>query len=121
MSIVLIVILSTMLVAYVAFAYRYGRYSPWKATWQGITLQSQKITLAALVGFFLIDTIVVADDWPGRNMILITLLILLSAEAWSTFLGLLHVQRMDGPVSKRQGTGYRPPEDLERTDPRRRR
>jgi hypothetical protein len=118
-TVTLIVILTTMLVAYLAFAYRYWRFSPWKATWQGVTLQSQKLTLAALVAFFIVDT-AIPGQWPGRAAILIALLILLALEAWATFLGLLHVQRQDRPVSRRQGTGYVPPEDIEKTDPRRR-
>lgn len=119
MSIVLVVILGVMLVAYVAFAYRYSRYSPWNATWQGVTLLSQKITLALLVTFFLVDTIV-TGGWPGRTPILIGLLLLLAVEAWATLAGLVHVQRQQRPVSRRQGTGYVPPADIEKTDPRRR-
>ena len=120
MSVVLSILLVIMLISYTAFAYRYGRFSPWNATWQGVTLMSQKLTLAALVVFFLIDT-AVPGMWPARDVILIVLLVLLAAEAVATLAGLLHVQRAHRPLSKRQGTGYVPPEDIERTDPRRRR
>ena len=118
MTVAINIILATMLVAYLAFAYRYFRYSPWSATWQGRTLLSQKLTFAALVGFFFFDGIIVGD-WIGRFPILIGLLILLAIEAWATLLGLLHVQRHQRPVTKKQGTGYVAPEDIEKTDPRR--
>jgi len=105
-------ILSLLFVAYASFAYRYYRYSPWNATWQGVTLFSQKLTLAALVGFFIGDTIV-EGVWPGRTAVLLILLTLLLVEAWATFAGLLHVQRAARPVPERQGVGYAEPEDIE--------
>ena len=111
-TVILTSILSLLFVAYASFAYRYYRYSPWNATWQGVTLFSQKLTLAALVGFFIGDTIV-EGVWPGRTAVLLILLTLLLVEAWATFAGLLHVQRATRPVPERQGIGYAEPEDIE--------
>lgn len=91
-EIVLAVILTALFLAYVIFAYRYVRYSPWNATWQGVTLEAQKITLAAIVAYFVADTFI-DGDWPGRYSILIILLTLLAVEAWATLAGLLHIQR----------------------------
>lgn len=105
-------VLALLLAAYVVFAYRYARYSPWNATYQGITLLSQKLTLSALVAFFIADTLI-GGDWPGRYSILMILLSFLLVEAWATLAGLLHVQRAPGPVSERQGAGYVEPEDIE--------
>ena len=120
MKIALITILGLLFVAYVGFAIRYARHSPWRATWQGITLEAQKITMASLVGYFLADTLI-PGDWGGaRYALLYVLLGLLLIEAWATLLGLLHVQQAHRPVSKRQGTGFAHPEDIERTDQRRR-
>lgn len=119
MSLTVSIILGLLFIAYAVFAYRYARHSPWDATWQGITLEAQKLTMAALVGFFLVDTIV-QGPWPGRVPVLILLLFLLLVEAWATLIGLLHVQRAHRPVSRRQGTGYALPEDIERTKPPRR-
>jgi hypothetical protein len=74
--------------------------------------------MAALVGFFVVDTLAPAS-YPGRYSILVVLLTLLLVEAWATLAGLLHVQRARHPVPKRQGAGYAPPEDIESTDPKR--
>lgn len=101
MSITLGVILVSLLVAYATFAYRYARHSPWNATWNGVVLEAQKVTLAATVLFFLFDTFM-EDYWPGRYSILLILLTLLSIEAWATLLGLLHVQRKRGGYSRRR-------------------
>lgn len=111
MTITLTTILILLFAAYSIFAYRYARYSPWNATWQGITLESQKITMALLVAFFIVDTLA-PDSYPGRYSILVILLTLLLIEAWATLLGLLHVQRARHPISKRQGTGYAHPDDI---------
>ena len=120
MTIALLAILGLLFAAYAGFAYRYARHSPWRATWQGITLEAQKITMALLVGYFFAGTLV-PGDWGGaRPVILYVLLGLLLIEAWATLLGLLHVQQANEPVSKRQGTGFAHPEDIERTDQRRR-
>lgn len=118
MTITLSVILTVMFVAYSTFAYRYFRYSPWNATWQGVTLLAQKVTMAAFVGFFIVDTLV-PNSYPGRYSILVILLTLLAIEAVATLVGLLHVQRSREPVSRRQGTGYANPEDIRNTDPSR--
>jgi hypothetical protein len=122
-TVILTVVLTIGLLApYAAFAYRYARYSPWNATYQGITLLSQKITMASLVGFFIADTVIGAIrpdvQWPGRYSMLLILLSLLAVEAWATFGGLLHVQRAPGKVTKRQGTGYTEPVNIQ-TDPKR--
>lgn len=108
----LIIILVLMFTPYVLFAYRYARYSPWRATWQGITLMAQKITMASLVAFFIVDTLFPVH-WAGRDPVLYVLLGLLLIEGWATLAGLLHVQRADHPVTERQGTGYVHPEDIE--------
>lgn len=113
---VIAILLTVMLLAYLAFAYRYMRYSPWRATWQGVTLLSQKLTLAALALFFIVDTLI-EGFWPARFLSLTILLSLLAIEACATLAGLLHVQRAHRPVSKRQGTGYVLPEEIERTKP----
>lgn len=121
-TVILTTVLSVLFAAYGTFAYRYVRHSPWNATWQGITLLSQKITMAALVGFFIVDTVVTAFwpemRWPGRYSLLMILLTLLAVEAVATLIGLLHVQRAPGKVSRRQGTGYVAPEEIH-TDPKR--
>lgn len=98
-EIVLGTILTVLFAAYVAFAYRYVRYSPWNATWQGVVLEAQKITLAATVAYFVFDTFMVGD-WPGRYSILVILLTLLAVEAWATLAGLLHIQRQRPPHSE---------------------
>lgn len=111
MTITLTSVLSLLFLSYAAFAYRYFRYSPWNATWQGITLESQKITMAALVGFFIVDTLA-PSSYPGRYSILVILLTLLLIESIATLAGLLHVQRHQGAVSPRQGVGYTDPENI---------
>jgi len=115
---ILTVVLVLLFAAYAIFAYRYARYSPWNATWQGITLLSQKITMAALVAFFIVDTLIPLVDWPGRYSGLLILLTLLLVEAWATLWGLLRVQRTQGPVPRRQGQGYVPADEIV-TDPNR--
>lgn len=121
-TIILTTVLVVLFVAYSTFAYRYARHSPWNATWQGITLLSQKVTMAALVAFFIVDTVVTAiwpdARWPGRYSALIILLTLLAVEAVATLVGLLHVQRAPGKVTRRQGTGYVEPTEIQ-TDPKR--
>ena len=112
MLITLTVLLSSLLVAYGYFAYRYARYSPWNATWQGITLEAQKITMASLVGFFIVDGFF-PEGYPGRYSILVILLTLLSIEAWATLLGLLYVQRRGGKVRHALGMGYVDPNRLD--------
>ncbi len=114
---ILTVVLSVLFIAYATFAWRYFRHSPWNATWQGITLLSQKVTMAALVAFFIVDTLI-PGTWPGRYSLLIILLTLLAVEAVATLVGLLHVQRAPGKVSRRQGTGYTEPVNIQ-TDPKR--
>lgn len=116
-TVILTSVLGVLFVAYAVFAYRYFRHSPWNATWQGITLLSQKITMAALVLFFITDTLI-DGMWPGRYSVLMILLTLLAVESVATLLGLLHVQRAPGKVSRRRGTGYVAPEDIH-TDPKR--
>lgn len=91
-EITLAVILTALFLAYSIFAYRYVRYSPWNATWQGVVLEAQKITLAGTVAFFVFDT-AMPGDWPGRYSILVILLTLLAVEAWATLAGLIHIQR----------------------------
>lgn len=116
-TIILTSILMVLFLSYATFAYRYFRHSPWNATWQGITLLSQKITMASLVAFYIIDTII-PGTWPGRYSVLMILLTLLTVESIATLVGLLHVQRASGPVSRRQGTGYTEPVNIQ-TDPKR--
>lgn len=118
MTVTLTSILSLLFVAYMLFAYRYARYSPAFESWQGITLFSQKLTMAALVGFFVVDTLV-PNSYPGRYSLLVVLLTMLLIEAWATLAGLLHVQRARHPVPKRQGAGYTDPDHIEKTDPTR--
>lgn len=117
-TVILTTVLSLLFLAYSVFAYRYARFSPWNATWQGVTLLSQKITMAALVAFFIADTLIPGYMWPGRYSILMILLTLLAVEAVATLVGLLHVQRAPGKVSRRKGTGYVEPGEIS-TDPRR--
>lgn len=116
-TIILTSVLVVLFLAYVTFAWRYFRYSPWNATWMGITLLTQKITFSGLVAFFIADTLI-PGTWPGRYSVLMILLTLLAVEAIATLVGLLHVQRASGPVSRRQGTGYADPENIQ-TDPNR--
>lgn len=110
----LTIILALMFAAYAAFTYRYARYSPWRATWQGITLMAQTITMGGLVAFFVVDT-AVPNQWPGRGWILYPLLVLLLLEAWAALAGLLYVQQGSRLVSERQGTGYVEPERITTT------
>lgn len=117
-TIILTTVLVVLFVAYSTFAYRYARHSPWNATWQGITLLSQKVTMAALVAFFIADTLAPSHVWPGRYSLLMILLTLLAVEAVATLVGLLHVQRAPGKVTRRQGAGYVAPEEIQ-TDPKR--
>lgn len=112
MLITLTTLLSSLLVAYGYFAYRYARYSPWNATWQGITLEAQKITMASLVAFFIVDGFF-PEGYPGRYSILVIILTLLSIEAWATLLGLLHVQRKGGRVRNALGQGFVDPGRLD--------
>lgn len=105
MAVTIISLLSALFIAYSYFAYRYMRYSPWNASWQGIVLESQKITLAAFVLFFIVDTLV-PNSYPGRYSILVILLTLLAVEAWATLLGLLHIQRREHGVG--QALGIKP-------------
>ena len=116
MVIATLCVLVPLFAAYATFAYRYARHSPWNATWQGITLEAQKVTLALLVAFYIVDTII-GGYWPGRYSILLILLTLLLVEAWATLWGLLVVQRAKGKVSKRKGTGYVDPKKL-KDDPK---
>ena len=106
-------LLAALFAAYSTFAYRYLRYSPWNSTWQGVTLLSQKITMAALVLFFVADT-VFGNDYPGRYSLLIFLLTLLAVEGLATLAGHLHVQRATDKVSEQQGTGYVPPHEIDK-------
>ena len=108
----LIILLLLMFTPYALFAYRYARFSPWRATYQGITLMAQKVTMASLVAFFIVDTLL-PGHWPGRDPLLYILLGLLLVEGWATLAGLVHVQRADHPVTEHQGTGYVNPEDIE--------
>lgn len=111
-TVIISTLLVLLLVAYVSFAYRYARYSPWNATWQGVTLEAQKATMAGVVAFFIADTII-GVEWPGRYSLLVILLTLLMVEAWATLGGLLHVQRAAGKVSHKKGAGYVEPEEIE--------
>lgn len=115
MTVVLTSILSLLFFAYAIFAYRYARYSPWNATWQGVTLLSQKITMAALVGFFVVDTLA-PNSYAGRYSLLVILLTLLLVEGWATLAGLLHVQRKGENITARQGIGYRDSRDIQSSD-----
>lgn len=104
MAVTIISILTVMFVSYSTFAYRYFRHSPWNATWQGITLLSQKITLAAFVLFFIVDTLV-PNSYPGRYSILVVLLTLLAVEAVATLAGLIHFQHQEKHVGETVGIG----------------
>jgi len=108
----IIVLLVAQVVPQLLFVIRYGWFSPWRATWQGITLMAQTATLGALVTFFIYDTIVVGE-WPGRSALLLGFLGLLAVESWAALWGLIHVQRSTPPVSERQGTGYVHPDNIE--------
>jgi hypothetical protein len=102
---VIVVLLIAMLSGHIAFAYRYMKFSPWRSTWQGITLLAQTVTLAALAAFYIIDTFAVGS-WPGRMFFVISFLVALATEAWVATFCLVHVQRSQEPVSEKQGTGY---------------
>lgn len=112
LSVLIVVLLVTLLVGHSIFIYRYARYSPWRATWQGIILMSQTITLALLVLFFIIDTAIVGD-WPSRAFLLVLFLSLLAVESLVAALCLIYVQRQHTPVTPRQGTGFVHPDNIE--------
>lgn len=105
------VALIALAIPQILFIVRYGFFSPWRATWQGITLLAQTITLTLIVVFFIFDTLVIGE-WAGRDAILISYLVLLALEAWAALWGLLHVQLQDPPVTERQGQGYVQKEDI---------
>lgn len=108
-------VLVMMVIPLVGFIYRYGRYSPWRASWQGITLMSQNIALLSLVSYYLVDA--VWGNWAHQRVILAAILIVLLALFWSALVGLLYVQNHQKPVTKRQGTGYVESDDIEKTKP----
>jgi hypothetical protein len=112
----LLVLLAAMATGHGAFVYRYMRYSPWRATWQGVTLMAQTLTLALLAVFYIFDT-VVQGDWPGRQFLILMFMFALVGEAWAAFAGLVHVQRSSTPVTPRQGTGYVHPENIDKEQP----
>jgi hypothetical protein len=104
--------------ALAAFIYRYARYSPWRATRQGITLMSQKVTWLLMVTWCLVAPFV---EWPGERWVFLGLLVVIVGLFWATLGGLLAAQRSQRPVARRKGAGYVPHEDIEITQPRRRR
>lgn len=97
----IITLLALMLIAYATFAVLYGTGSQWRATYQGITLMSQKITMSALVLFYMVDSLI-EGYWPGRLVILYILLMALTIEAWATLAGLIHVQQKHKPYYKKE-------------------
>lgn len=105
------------LIPLAAFIYRYAKYSPWRATRQGITLMSQKVTWLAMVVWCLVSPFI---DWDGKRWVFFGLFVVIVALFWATFLGLLAAQRSQRPVARRKGAGYVPAEDIETTLPRRR-
>ena len=122
MTIALPIILGLLFIAYATFAVFYFARSPWSGSWQGITLESQKVTMAALVGYFLVEQLFPGfRDWEGREVLLLVLLVFLLVEAYATLAGLLIVQNAHRPVTRRRGAGFAHPEDIERTTPPRRR
>lgn len=97
------------------FIYRYARYSPWYATWQGRILFTQKIAMLALVLFYLTGSL---WNYPGEHVVKLVLIAVLVALFWAMFLALLDAQTEQRPVKKSHGAGLVPKQDLEKTDPR---
>lgn len=110
-QVTILVLLVGYFLGQAAFIYRYGWFSPWRATWQGVILMAQTVTMASLILFYILDTVAIGP-WPGRTLFLLVFLVCLTLESWLAFAGLLYVQRSNTPVSTRQGTGLVHPGDI---------
>jgi len=115
MTLAILILLIVGLVALVAFIYRYARYSPWRATFQGRTLMAQKVAMALLVAYFILQPFV---HYAAADIVKLVLVGLLMALFWTTLAGLLLAQTEHRPVSRKHGTGYVPPGEIEDTRPK---
>lgn len=111
------ILLALAVIPLAGFIYRYARYSPWWATWQGRILFTQKIAMLALVLFYLSSALF--GDYPGKEVVKLALIAILVVLFWAMFLALLDAQTEQRPVKKSHGAGLVPRRDLEKTDPRR--
>src|SRR5690606_19587258 len=96
----------------VGFIFCYGFFSPWWKTLQGRLLFTQKIAMLALIVFWLLD-----PEFPGRDIVRLILITVLVLLFWAMFLALVWVQNTTKPVTRRTGTGFLPPEEIETTQP----
>lgn len=108
-------LLALALPALLVFVFRYARYSPWLATYQGRTLMAQKIAWIVMVAHFFTK-----EFWhyPGFDIVENVVLSVVVVLFYTTLWGLLKAQNAARPVSKEQGQGYVLPKDVERTAPR---
>lgn len=85
------VILAVMVAAYLSFVVLYDRLFPWRDSFQGRTLVAQKLTLATLALFFIVDAFTLTG-WL-RDAVMIALLLLLAYQAIATLAGLIVIYR----------------------------
>lgn len=85
------VILAVMIAAYLSFVVLYDRMFPWRDTFQGRILVAQKLTLAGLAAFFIVDLFTLTG-WV-RDGVMIILLLLLAYQAVATLAGLIIIYR----------------------------
>ena len=91
MTVVIVTILGLTVLAYLAFVVLYDRMFPWRSSFQGRTLVQQKLTLAALAAFFIVDKFTLTGFW--RDVVLILLLASVSTLAFATLFGLINIYR----------------------------
>lgn len=106
---VALVVLITAVLLFIGF---YGKYSPWRTTWQGQFLMTQKVAMALLAGHFLIVAI---WPYPGFRVVQALLICFLAITAALMLFGLLLAQTEDRPVSRHHGTGFVPSDEVEST------
>lgn len=95
---VIVTILAVTAIAYLAFVVLYDRMFPWRSSFQGRTLVQQKLTLAALAAFFIVDKFTLTGLW--RDGTLVILLAAVAWLAWSTLIGLIRIYRARADKSK---------------------
>lgn len=84
-------ILAVMIAAYLSFVALYDRMFPWRSSFQGRILVAQKLTLAGLAAFFIVDLFTLTG-WT-RDAVMIVLLLLLAYQAVATLAGLIAIYR----------------------------